>query len=155
MAVEHVETLIVGGGQAGLTMSHMLSGRGCPHLVLERGRIGERWRSERWDGLRFQFPNWSVRLPDFPFPHSDPDGFATSGEIVDYLDAYAALVKPPLHCGVEVIGLCRDESAKGFVAQTSVGSIRARNVVVATGPYQRPVIPDLLADNCDLFQVHA
>ena len=89
MLPEHVETLIVGGGQAGLTMSHMLSRRGCPHLVLERSRIAERWRSERWDGLRFQFPNWSVSLPDFPFRHADPDGFATSAEIVDYLDAYA------------------------------------------------------------------
>ena len=65
MLPEHVETLIVGGGQAGLTMSHMLSRRGCPHLVLERGRIGERWRSERWDGLRFQFPNWSVQASRF------------------------------------------------------------------------------------------
>ena len=73
---EHVETLIVGGGQAGLTMSHMLSQRGCPHLVLERGRIAERWRSERWDGLRFQFPNWSVSFPIFlsatPTPTASP-----------------------------------------------------------------------------------
>ena len=74
MVTEHVETLIVGGGQAGLTMSHMLSRRGRPHLVLERGRLGERWRTERWEGLRFQFPNWSVRLPDFPFPCTEPDG---------------------------------------------------------------------------------
>ena len=81
MVTEHVETLIVGGGQAGLSMSHMLSKRGCPHRVLERGRIGERWRSERWDGLRFQFPNWSVRLPEFPFPYEESDGFATSNEI--------------------------------------------------------------------------
>jgi putative flavoprotein involved in K+ transport len=75
MPGERVQTLIVGGGQAGLTMSHRLKQRGLPHLVLERHRIAERWRSERWDGLRFQFPNWSVRLPDFPFPHADPDGF--------------------------------------------------------------------------------
>ena len=66
---ERIETLVIGGGQAGLTMSHMLSKRGRPHLVVERNRIAERWRSERWDGLHFQFPNWSVGLPDFPFPH--------------------------------------------------------------------------------------
>src|SRR5262245_26323407 len=102
MPVERVETLIVGGGQAGLAMSHMLGRRGCPHLVLERGRIGERWRAERWDGLRFQFPNWSVRLPDFAFPHGDPDGFATSAEIVDFLEAYANRVEPPIRCGVAV-----------------------------------------------------
>ena len=73
MPDEQIETLVIGGGQAGLVMSHRLKQRGLSHLVLERHRIAERWRSERWDGLKFQFPNWSVRLPDFPFPHSDPD----------------------------------------------------------------------------------
>ena len=77
MPDEKIETLVIGGGQAGLVMSHRLKQRGLSHLVLERHRIAERWRSERWDGLKFQFPNWSVRLPDFPFPHSDPDAFAT------------------------------------------------------------------------------
>jgi putative flavoprotein involved in K+ transport len=83
MPVEHVRTLIIGGGQAGLAMSHHLTQRGLAHLVLERHRIAERWRSERWDGLKFQFPNWSVRLPDFPFAHGDRDGFATGREIAD------------------------------------------------------------------------
>jgi putative flavoprotein involved in K+ transport len=153
--MEHVETLIVGGGQAGLAMSHMLSQRGWSHLVIERGRIGERWRSERWDGLRFQFPNWSVRLPDFPFPHSDPDGFATSGEIADYIEAYARLVRAPIRCGIAVTGLRHDESGRGFITRTTAGSITARKVVIATGPYQRPIIPDLLPDEHNLFQIHA
>ena len=152
---EDVETLVVGGGQAGLVMSDMLSRRGSPHLVLERGRIAERWRSERWDGLRFQFPNWSVRLPDCPFPHADPDGFATSGEIVDYLDAYAAQINAPMRCGVVVTALYRNGNGKGYLAQTSAGSIRATNVIIATGPYQRPVLPDLPFADCGLFQVHA
>jgi putative flavoprotein involved in K+ transport len=133
-------------------MSHMLTRRGCPHLLLERGRIAERWRSERWDGLRFQFPNWSVSLPDFPFPCEYPDGFATSSEIVAYLEAYARFVNPPVRCGVEVTGLQRGEA---FLAHTSAGSIAARNVVIATGPYQRAVTPELLADDCDLLQLHA
>ena len=155
MRPEHVETLIVGGGQAGLTMSYMLSQRDCPHLVLERGRIAERWRSERWDGLRFQFPNWSVRLADFPFRNTDPDGFATTAEIVDYLDAYAAVVKPPIRCGVEVAGLRRDANGEHFAAVTSAGCITAKNVVIATGPYQRPVIPDGLPLETASFQIHA
>src|SRR5450432_631385 len=155
MPLEQVRTLIIGGGQAGLTMSHRLKLRGLAHLVLERHRIAERWRSERWDGLRFQFPNWSVRLPDFPFPHSDPDGFATSADIVDYLEAYAGVVKPPIHCGVTVTRLRGDGSGQRFVAETSAGSISASNVVIATGPYQRPVIPDLLPRDFGLFQVHA
>jgi putative flavoprotein involved in K+ transport len=155
MPVEQVQTLIIGGGQAGLAMSHRLKQRGLAHLVLERQRIAERWRSERWDGLRFQFPNWAVRLPDFPFPHTDPDGFATSGDILDFISAYAAFVAPPIRCGVAVTSLrCRD-GASGFVAEISDGVIEADNVVVATGPYQRPIIPALLRDDADVFQVHA
>ena len=154
MRIEHVETLVIGGGQAGLAMSHHLKRRGLPHLVLERGRIGERWRSERWDGLKFQFPNWSVRLPDFPFPHDDPDGFADLSAIVDFIDAYAGFVAPPIRCGVNVTRLSHD-GADGFIAETSEGAIAADNVVVATGPYQRPLLPDLLRDAPDLFQVHA
>src|SRR5262245_66049922 len=115
MPAERVETLVIGGGQAGLAMSHTLRRRGCPHVVLERGRIAERWRSERWDGLRFQFPNWSVRLPDFPFPHADPDGFATPQQIVHFIDAFAAFVAPPIRCGVEVARLRRNDDASGFI----------------------------------------
>ncbi len=121
--------------------------------MLERHRIAERWRSERWDGLRFQFPNWSVRLPDFAFPHDDPEGFATTGEILTFIEAYAAFVDPPIRCGVAVTRLHRD--GNGFIAETANGAIAANNVVVATGPYQRPLMPDLLRDEARLFQVHA
>jgi putative flavoprotein involved in K+ transport len=155
MSVERVETLIVGGGQAGLAMSHMLTKRSCSHLVLERNRIAERWRTERWDGLRFQFPNWSVRLPDFSFPHADPDGFATSGEIVEFVSAYATFIAAPIRCGVSVVALQSRDGGTGFVAETSDGLIEADNVVVATGPYQRPVIPSLLLEDTSVFQVHA
>jgi putative flavoprotein involved in K+ transport len=155
MSVEQIETLIIGGGQAGLTMSHRLKQRGLAHLVLERHRIAERWRSERWDGLRFQFPNATVRLPDFPFPHTDPDGFASAADIVDFINAYAAFIAPPLRCGVAVTALRRRDGATRFVAETSGGLIEADHVVVATGPYQRPVMPDLLRDRANLFQVHA
>jgi putative flavoprotein involved in K+ transport len=136
-----VDTLIVGGGQAGLVMSHMLRQRGRRHLVLERYRIAERWRTERWKGLRFQFPNWSVRLPDFPFLHDQPDAFATSGEIVDFICAYANFIAAPIRCGVTVLGLRRRDEGPGFIAETSDGPFEAENVVVATGPYQRPIIP--------------
>ena len=154
MPVERVQTLVIGGGQAGLVMSHRLKARGLPHLVLERHRVAERWRSERWDGLKFQFPNWSVRLPDFPFPHGDPDGFATTAEILGYIAAYADFIAPPIRCGVAVTRL-RGGDGGGFVADTGEGPIEADNVVVATGPYQRAVIPDLLRDDTRLFQVHA
>jgi glycine/D-amino acid oxidase-like deaminating enzyme len=137
MRAEQTDTLIIGAGQAGLAMSHMLRRRGCEHLVLERRRIAERWRSERWDGLRFQFPNWSISLPDFPFGDADPDGFAASGQVVNYLAAYARFVDAPVRCGVAVTRLRQRAGRSGFVARTPQGAIEAENVVVATGPYQR------------------
>lgn len=150
---ERIDTLIVGGGQSGLAMSHMLHRHGVPHFVLERGRIAERWRTERWDGLRFQFPNWSVRLPDFPFRQTDPDGFATSADIVAFLDAYAAHVAARVRTGIAVTAL-RQATDGTLCAETSAGTIVARNVVVATGPYQRPVVPDMAA-RIPVHQVHA
>src|SRR5262249_34231242 len=120
-----------------------------------RARIAERWRTERWDGLRFQFPNWSVHLPDFQFRHTDPDGFATSAEIVDYLADYAEFIAAPIRCGVAVARLRHRHGMSGFVSETSAGVIESANVVVATGPYQRPVVPALLQNVPGLFQVHA
>jgi putative flavoprotein involved in K+ transport len=155
MAVEQVDTLIIGGGQAGLVVSHRLRQRGCQHLVIERHGVAERWHSERWKGLRFQFPNWSVRFPDFPFPRTDPDAFATLGEIQAFISAYAAFVDPPMRCWTAVKNLRQKEGATGFIAQTASGTIEAVNVVVATGPYQRAVIPRILVDNSRIFQVHA
>ena len=155
MPVEQIDTLVIGGGQAGLVMSHRLKQRGLSHLVLERHRIAERWRSERWDGLRFQFPNWSVRLPDFPLAHTDSDAFAATGDIVAFIEAYATSVAPPIRCGVEVRRLRRRDDAGGFIAQTPDGLVEANHVVVATGPYQRPLVPDLLRDAPGILQVHA
>lgn len=153
MPDEMINTLVIGGGQAGLVMSHRLKQRGLPHLVLERRRIAERWRSERWDGLKFQFPNWSVRLPDFAFPHSDPDAFADNGDIIKFIEDYAAFVAPPIRCGVAVTRLSRGNGAR-FAAETTGGTIAANNVVVATGPYQRNLVPDLLRDH-PVFQIHS
>ena len=153
MPDEKMDTLVIGGGQAGLVMSHRLKQRGVSHLVLERQRIAERWRSERWDGLKFQFPNRLVRLPDFPFPHSDPDAFASTDEIIKFIEAYAGFVAPPIRCGVAVTRLSQRDGG-GFIAETADGTIEADNVVVATGPYQRSIIPNLLRDR-PVFQVHA
>ena len=135
-------------------MSYRLKQRGIPHLVWERARIAERWRSERWDGLKFQFPNWSVQLPDFPLAHTEPDAFGTSGDIVKFINAFAEFVSPPIRCGVEVTRLSRGEGGPRFVAETANGPIEARNVVVATGPYQRALMPDLFREH-RVFQVHA
>ena len=154
MSIERVETLIIGGGQAGIAMSAQLSKRGRSHLVLERERIAERWRSERWDGLRFQSRNSEVRLCDFALPYSDPDGFASPGEIVNFITKFADRVAAPVRCGIAATAIRQNDAGVGFRVDTSEGSIEARNVVVATGPFQRPVIPQLLPKHtADVFQV--
>jgi putative flavoprotein involved in K+ transport len=155
MPVEHVETLIIGGGQAGLTMSHMLTKRGRPHLVVEKRRIAESWRSDRWDGLHFQAPNWNVTLPDFPFPHTDPNGYATHLQIADFIAAYAAFIAAPVRCGVAVTSLRWRQETSGFIAETAGNSIDATNVVVATGAFQRPVVPDILLETPGIVEMHA
>jgi len=140
---EHHDTVIVGGGQAGLAMSAMLQQRGREHIVLERRRVGERWRTERWDSLRFQFPNWSLQLPGYAYTGNDPDGFAHYSEILHVIEDYAVSTRAPVREHTDVVGLGEDADSNGFVVSLADGSISARRVVVATGPFQRRVIPEL------------
>ena len=154
VAIEQVETLIIGGGQAGLSMSEQLTLRGRPHLVVERGRVAERWRSERWDGLHSNGPNWSDSLPGYPIPGVGPDGFASRDQLVEYFQHYADTIRAPVRCGVEVTSLTQ-RSGGGFHAGTPQGAIEAAHVVVATGPFQRPVVPTILPPDTGLFEVHA
>jgi putative flavoprotein involved in K+ transport len=93
---EHHDTVVVGAGQAGLAMSAVLQRHGREHVVLERRRTAERWRAERWDSLRFQFPNWSLQLPGWRYQGGDPDGFAHYGEIVRIIEGYAAVIRAPV-----------------------------------------------------------
>lgn len=155
MSVERVGTLIVGAGQAGLSMSEHLSRRGLPHLVVERGRIAQRWRSERWDGLHSNGPAWHDRLPALPIAGVAPDDFATRDQLVDYFAAYAAHIAAPVRCGVAVTGLRHAADGAGFRVETSQGAIEARSVVVATGPFQRPVVPPLVPEGAGVMQMHS
>ena len=98
------ETVVVGGGQAGLSVSHELSAAGIPHVVLERGQVGQTWRG-RWDSFCLVTPNWSVQLPGHPYDGDDPDGFMPRDEIVGYLERYAAGFDAPVREGVEVTAL--------------------------------------------------
>ncbi len=155
VSVEKVETLVVGGGQAGLAMSEQLSKRGLPHIVLERHRIAERWRTERWDGLHANGPAWHDRLAGMPIPGVDPDGFATRQQMVDYFVAYAARIAAPVRSGVAVTALHRMAGGTGFRVETSAGVIEANNVVAATGPFQRPVIPAMVPAEAGIVQMHS
>jgi putative flavoprotein involved in K+ transport len=155
MSIEKVETLVIGGGQAGLAMSEHLSNCGVPHLVLERHRIAERWRSERWDSLVANGPAWHDRFPGMEFSDIDPDAFAPKERVADYFVAYAEKIAAPVRCGVEVKEVQRNVGRPGFRVETSQGVIEANYVVAATGPFQRPVIPAIVPEDAGVMQIHS
>src|SRR5215211_2173262 len=132
-------TVVVGGGQAGLSVSRELTVAGVRHVVLERGRVGQTWRG-RWDSFCLVTPNWSVRLPGHHYDRDEPDGFMPRDEVVRYLERYAAAVDAPVREGVEVTSV-RPRPGGGFELQTSAGAIVAQTVVLSTGAYQRPHRP--------------
>lgn len=138
--MERVDTVIIGAGQAGLCMSHELGRRGLEHLVLERGRVAERWRSERWDSLMFQFPNWMLRLSEHAYKGADPEGFMHRDGVVRFIEEFALRISPPMRCGIRVTGLQCTPSGR-LTVETDHYTVQAQNVVVATGPYQQPLVP--------------
>lgn len=155
MSIEEVETLIVGAGQAGLALSEHLSGAGISHLVLERHRIAERWRTERWDSLMANGPAWHDRFPSMEFKNLEPDGFASKNAVVEYFVDFASMINAPIRCGVEVVHVEKLEGRRGFHVKTSEGDIHANSVVAATGAFQRPVFPDFVLANSGINQLHS
>jgi putative flavoprotein involved in K+ transport len=147
----HVETVIVGAGQAGLALSRSLTAAGREHVVLERARIGERWRSERWESLRLLTPNWLNRLPGAP-AMGEPDAYLDRRGVIAHLEAYAA--GAPVHEHTTVLRVRR--GARGHLVVTDAGDWHARNVVVATGDCDVPRVPAVAADApFFLHQLHA
>ena len=136
---ERVGTVVVGGGQAGLAVSHELTEAGVEHVVLERRRVGETWRG-RWDSFCLVTPNWSVQLPDGDYDGNDPDGFMPRDDLVEHLERYAAGFGAPVREGVEVTSL-RARPDGELELETSAGDIVAETVVLGTGAYQRPHRP--------------
>ncbi|HKP60667.1 MAG TPA: NAD(P)-binding domain-containing protein [Polyangiales bacterium] len=133
------DVIVIGAGQAGLAISHCLGRRGIDHVVLERGRIGERWRSERWDSLRLLTPNWQSRLPGRIYRGAQPDGFMSTGELLSLLEAYAADSGAPIRPQTQVSRV--EPNGIGYHVVTDRGSFQAANVVLATGYSDRPAPP--------------
>lgn len=138
----HVETIIVGGGQAGLATSYHLTLRGREHVVLERAaRVGHAWRAARWDSFTLVTPNWSFRLPGAEYDGDAPGAYMPRDEIVARLERYAERYRMPIHPDTEVRSVQRREERGDYLVETDGGDWEARNVVVATGLYQKNRIP--------------
>ncbi|HEY0541275.1 MAG TPA: MSMEG_0569 family flavin-dependent oxidoreductase [Actinoallomurus sp.] len=155
LAGAHHPVAVVGGGQAGLSISYCLRERGIEHVVVEAGRVAGEWRERRWDTFCLVTPNWQCKLPGFPYRGPDPDGFMVRDEIVRYLEDYVAFARPPLIEEVSVTALRR--AADGvFHLRTTDGDFTADQVVVATGPYHLPSVPRM-AERLppDVEQVHS
>jgi putative flavoprotein involved in K+ transport len=137
----HTEVVVIGAGQAGLAVSNLLTGAGVGHVVLERGRTGERWISQRWDSLRLLSPNWMTRLPGWRYRGSDPDGFMTAGEVAGYLQSYASSFGAPVVHDAGVRSVVR--AGGGYRVTSDAGSWTAGAVVLATGYCHHSSVPDI------------
>lgn len=153
--ITEIDTLVVGAGQAGVAMSEHLTHHGVPHLVLEKKRIAEAWRSGRWDSLVANGPAWHDRFPGMIFPGCDADSFVAKEQIADYFAAYAKTFNAPIRTGVEVFSAERLDGRPGFRVETSQGIIEAQRIVAATGPFQRPTIPAIAPQDSAIHQIHS
>jgi putative flavoprotein involved in K+ transport len=155
MSVEKIDTLVVGAGQAGIALCEHLGAQGVPHLVLEKNRVAEAWRTSRWDALVTNGPVWHDRFPNLKFKGNAPDEFVPKDRVADYIEEYATMVNAPVRTGVEVIKAERLPDRAGFRVETSDGLIEATRIVSATGAFQHPVIPPIVPKDVDVAQIHS
>ena len=152
---QRINTVIVGGGQAGLAISYYLKQEGREHVVLERATaVANAWRNERWDSFTLVTPNFQVRMPGAEYNGDDPYGFMSKEEVVKYFYDYVERFDLPVHCGVEVFSV--ENQGKRYVVRTSEGDYETDNVVIATGLYQSPRIPLFSAHiSSNILQIHS
>ncbi len=155
MSVEKTNTLVIGAGQAGIAMSEHLGAMGIDHIVLERKRIAERWRSERWDSLVANGPAWHDRFPSLKFDDIGADVFPPKERMAQYFEDYARMINAPVRTGVEVLRVQRNQKRPGFTVTTSDGVFDALHVVTATGAFQIPSYPAIVPEDAGIQQVHS
>lgn len=153
--VEKIDTLVIGAGQAGVAMSEHLSSYNIPHIVLERDRIAEKWRTGRWDSLVANGPAWHDKFPGLEFSDVSKDSFVKKESIADYFVNYAKKYNAPIREGVKVIKVEHSKNTPGYIVETSEGMIEAKRIVSATGAFQIPTIPPIAPKNNKLHQIHS
>ena len=155
--METIETIIIGGGQAGLATSYHLKQLGREHIVFESAeKAGNAWRNDRWDSFTFVTPNWTIQLPGAHYDGNDPDGFLTRAEIVAYFEQYVEKFNLPVRYNITVLEVAALENGSGYQVKTSGGTYQAKNVVIATGSFQKPKIPAYSKNiPADIKQLHS
>ncbi|MFE3836180.1 flavin-containing monooxygenase [Pseudogemmobacter sonorensis] len=155
MTIEKIDTLVVGAGQSGIAMSEHLTALGVPHLVLERNRVAEQWRTGRWDSLVANGPAWHDRFPNMEFDDVAPDVFPPKDRMARYFEDYARMIDAPIRTNVEVKRVIRNTGRPGFLVSTSQGVIEAQRIVAATGPFQVPNVPRIVPEDSGIAQIHS
>jgi putative flavoprotein involved in K+ transport len=153
--MEKVNTIVVGAGQAGISMSEHLTNLGIAHVVLEKGRVAESWRTARWDSLRANGPAWHDRLPSSKIETVPQDVFTPKEKLVEYLVEHAKKNNAPIRTGVSVISVKKLDKKQGYHVVTSDGEYEAINVVAATGAFQVPVYPKMVPEGAGVMQIHS
>ncbi len=139
--MEKIETIIIGGGQAGLSTSYHLKQLGREHVVFEAAeKAGNAWRNDRWDSFTFVTPNWTIQLPGAHYAGNDPDGYLLKDEIVAYFERYVEKFNLPVQYKTSVLEVVPLEGGS-YQVKTEAGTYQAKNVVIATGSFQKPKIP--------------
>jgi putative flavoprotein involved in K+ transport len=150
----HYPVIIVGGGQAGLSMSYCLKEKGIDHIVFEKHTVAHAWRSRRWDSFCLVTPNWQCQLPGYPYQGPEPDGFMPKDDIVAYIQSYAQAFNPPLREGVAVTQVRQQPGV--FELATDLGTFTADQVVIAVGSYHHPKLPAMAAQLPEtMVQLHS
>ena len=155
--MKKIETIIIGGGQAGLSTSYYLCQRGHEHLILERAsQAGNAWRSDRWDSFTLLTPNWSIKLPGMSYSGNNPDGFMSCNELVPYFEKYIENFDLPVQYNTAVTEVTRLEPGEGWLVQTNDKTFQSKNVVMATGQFQSPKMPPYSANISEsILQIHS
>ena len=152
---KYINTIVIGGGQAGLAASEHLSNKNIKHIIFERDRIVERWRTSRWDSLVANGPAWHDRFPTLKFSNIDPDSFASKEMVVKYFEKFAKKIKAPINLNVNVEKVEKQSSNHKYLVTTSESLYEADNIIVATGAFQEPIIPNIIPSNSKVNQIHS
>lgn len=151
----HISVIIVGGGQAGLSVSYHMQQQNIDHLIIEKNTMMSTWRDQRWDSFTLVTPNWQCELPGHPYDGDDPKGFMKKDEIVAYLSRFADKVNPPIIENVAVLKISTDHMGK-YIVLTTDGTYTADQVVVASGGYRVPIIPRMAEKiPATVMQIHS